>query len=89
MKQGIRYAYFPTQHQAVIFRNWGMIPPDRLARVLKTSEENIRRCAADMGLRPVGSVDPRWLTRGYITIIRQNSMNSVSVVHDEPHHDHP
>ena len=68
----VNYAYFPTLHQAVIFRNWGSIEAKRLAEVLETSVENIRISAQEMGLDPYETVDVRWNTRGYITIIRNN-----------------
>lgn len=66
------YSYFPTLHQAVIFRNWGTVSAEKLAEVLCASLDEIRSSAADMGLNPDVSVDSRWKTRGFITIIRQN-----------------
>src|SRR5450830_128744 len=64
--------HFPTRFQAVIWRNWEMVSPATLARVLQTDEATISALAADLGLRVPPRVSPRWLERGYVTIIRAN-----------------
>ncbi|NLM77349.1 MAG: hypothetical protein GX173_04575, partial [Ruminococcaceae bacterium] len=68
----LAYRHFPTQHQAVIFRNWEMVHPARLAQILATDEGTVLAAAREMGLRVPPKVDDRWLDRGYITIIRNN-----------------
>lgn len=70
--KAIQYTHFPTVYQAVIFRNWEMIQPSKLAEILETDEETILRAAEDMGLRVPPLVDERWLKYGYITILRNN-----------------
>ena len=69
-KDAITFSHFPTRHQAFIFRAYEYITPAKIAQVLKTSEEKVRKAAADMGLVDYnpGSI---WLNRGYITIIRR------------------
>jgi len=69
-KAAIPTPHFPTRHQAFIFRAHEYVPAEKIARVLGTAEENIRRAAAEMGLpeRDPGDI---WLKKGYITIIRQ------------------
>lgn len=66
--------HFPTTYQAVIWRNWPMITPTRLARVLGTTDDTVTHEAHRMGLgRPAsGDTERLWLKRGYITLIRQN-----------------
>lgn len=65
--------HFPTQYQAVIWRNWGLIPVDRLAAVLGAAAEQIRAAARKLGLVESSvKLEPLWLERGYITIIRAN-----------------
>ena len=64
--------HFPTVWQAVLWRNWGMIPVDRLARVLDTSVEELRAAAGQLGLDSGLEADPSWLKHGYLTIIRNN-----------------
>ncbi|NMA46842.1 MAG: hypothetical protein GX945_09805 [Lentisphaerae bacterium] len=64
--------HFPLPYQAVIWRNWGMVPRERLARILACSEEQLVEAAAAMGLKPQDDLCDIWLQRGYQTIIRQN-----------------
>jgi len=70
--QALQFDHFPTRFQAVIWRNWEMVSPATLARVLKTDEATILKLAADLGLRIPPRISPRWLERGYVTIIRAN-----------------
>ncbi len=70
--EALSFEHFPTRHQAVIWRNWGMIAVERLATVLGTSQEELRRAAVEMGLDPSPPVDPRWRERGYVTLVRNN-----------------
>ncbi len=62
---------FPTAWQTVIFRNFRMAPNENIAKILSCTPEDVEREALRMGLR-AGETDPNWLTRGYITIIRNN-----------------
>ncbi|MBP1990975.1 hypothetical protein [Paenibacillus eucommiae] len=64
--------HFPTLQQTVVWRNWELVPLDRLAKILGTTEENVLELAQNMGLRVPPSIDEQWLIRGYITIIRTN-----------------
>ena len=70
-RAAMNYDYFPTVWQAVLFRCWGMVPHDRLARILKTDEATLEREAERMGLDAGSIPDPEWLKRGYLTIIRE------------------
>lgn len=70
--KAITYEYFPTTWQAVIWRNWGYIPAERIAKVLSTDEKTIRVEAERMGLQPHLPVHPIWKKRGYLTTIREN-----------------
>ena len=62
---------FPTRWQAVIFRNYGIIPVERLAKVLGTTENTVRAEAKRLGLEQI-EYNPDWLVRGYATIVRNN-----------------
>lgn len=70
--KAIKYDYFPTPWQAVIWRNWGYVPVERIARVLDTSCDVIRESAKMLGLNPEEPADEVWDKRGYLTIIRNN-----------------
>ena len=71
-KNKLAFDWFPTRAQCFIYRNWGMVTPERMAEVLETTDDIINGMAADMGLEPEPEVLPDWNTRGYITIIRNN-----------------
>ena len=64
--------HFPTRMQCYIFRNWEMVEPHVLGEVLGCDAETVNAIAAEMGLPTPPNVDPAWLTKGYITIIRAN-----------------
>lgn len=64
--------HFPTTYQCVIFRNWGLVPVDRIAKVLGTDVDTVKTAAEAMGLDPQEPVCPDWMTKGYITIIHYN-----------------
>ena len=68
-KTAIPFPHFPTRQQAFIFRAFEFAKPERIAKTLGTSSENVLRAAADMGLKNPCDSDI-WLKKGYITIIR-------------------
>jgi len=69
----IYFTHFPSKIQAVIWRNWGLIPAAKLAKILGASIQQITELAQDMGLKDKSEVDFQlWRERGYITIIRRN-----------------
>lgn len=70
-RPAVRYDYFPTLWQAVLFRTWALVPHDRIAAVLGTDEETLKTEAGRMGLDAQLIPDPEWLRRGYLTIIRE------------------
>lgn len=69
-KDAIALSHFPTRHQAFIFRAYEYIPPVLIAKILKTTEENVLKAASDMGLKKACESNI-WLNKGYITIIRR------------------
>lgn len=68
----LEFPHFPTRMQAFIWRNWGLVPVERLAGVLRTELDHVMELARGMRLPVPPEVDPLWLRRGYITIIRSN-----------------
>ena len=71
-KNALLYEYFPTAWQAVLWRNWGYIPAERIAKALGTTVTNLKEAAGQLGLDPEQSVDSVWDKRGYLTLIRNN-----------------
>lgn len=68
-KDAIELTHFPTKHQAFIFRAYEYIPAKKIGEILGTTEENVHKSAAAMGL-PYHEVGDIWLKRGHITIVR-------------------
>ena len=68
----LAYPHFPTRWQAVVWRNWELVSPARLAAVLGCSEAEIVQAASEMGLTVEPKVNPKWITHGYLTLIRNN-----------------
>jgi hypothetical protein len=65
-------AHFPGRLEAVVWRNWGLVEPARLARVLGATEGQVRALGASMGLPADVRVSPAWRRRGYVTLVRRN-----------------
>lgn len=68
----LMFPHFPTRLQAVIWRNWGMVPVEKLAETLQGTTAQITELAAGMGLKTNDSRCDQWQQRGYISIIRRN-----------------
>ena len=70
--QALDFSHFPTRLQAVIWRNWGLVPVEKMAQVLMATPRQIEELALGMGLHQDDSLCPLWHERGYLTIIRRN-----------------
>ncbi|MEN8230350.1 MAG: hypothetical protein ABFS38_19465 [Bacteroidota bacterium] len=64
--------YFPSRMHAFIWRNWESVSLDRMAKVLDTTTENVRKTGRSMGLPPYVEPGPVFEQRGYISLIRRN-----------------
>ena len=64
------FEWFPTKAQCFIYRNWGLVTPEKMAEVLETEASVVLGMAEAMGLDLNEEVLPEWRTRGYITLIR-------------------
>lgn len=62
---------FPTKWQAVIFRNYGLVSVDKIAKTLGCDIATVEREAVRLGLGNI-TYDGDWEKRGYITLIRNN-----------------
>lgn len=71
-KKAINYKYFPTSWQAVVWRNWGYVPVERIAAALDSSSETIKEAAKALGLNLEEPVNEAWGKRGFLTLIRNN-----------------
>lgn len=65
-------AYFPDRVHEFVWRNWTVIEPAKLAKILGATEDDVRTIAESMGLPGQVTVQPEMRQRGYVTIIRRN-----------------
>jgi len=69
----VTFPHFPTRHQALVWRNWGLVPIERLANVLRCLPHEVLKAGLELGLREADALaDPLWGERGYMTLIRRN-----------------
>ena len=68
----VSYPHFPTRWQAFVWRNWEMVPPKKIAEILNCSETEVLNAAMEMGLTGKPNVPAKWVTHGYLTLIRNN-----------------
>ena len=64
--------HFPDRVHEFVWRNWSVVAPSQLAKILGTSAEEVTAMAESMGLPAAVSIPPQMKTRGYITLIRRN-----------------
>jgi hypothetical protein len=64
--------HFPDRLHAFVWRNWQLVPPERLAQTVGTSPDTILEMGRSMGLSGPPSVSEDQWRRSYITIIRRN-----------------
>lgn len=70
--EALKYPFFPAQHLAVIWHNWNLVHPAKIAEVLQTTEQNIITDAKRMGLVRNDAYLDLFAARGYLTILRTN-----------------
>ena len=63
---------FPDALSACVWRNWGLVPTERLADVVGATVAEMNEIAGEMGLASNPQVLPEWRRKGYITIVRRN-----------------
>lgn len=68
----IEFKHFPNRIYALVWRNWNLVEPARIALTIGCEAKDIMTIAASMGLPPTGSVSPDFKKRIYITVIRRN-----------------
>jgi len=64
--------YFPSRLHAFVWRNWPLVLPDRMARVVAARPEQILRIGRAMGLGTPPRIPPDQQIRSAITVIRRN-----------------
>lgn len=64
--------HFPDPLHAVVWRNWDVVPLERLAETLSGAPADIRRVARSMGLPEQRRISAREVERNYMTVLHRN-----------------
>lgn len=64
--------HFPSKLHALVWRNWELVPVERIARTVSATPEQIRELAASMGLPDQTPIPAAYRERAYITVVRRN-----------------
>src|SRR5690554_310057 len=71
-KEALPLHHFPSTLHALLWRNWCLVPLERMARVVKATPENLLAIGTSMGL-PSQVKTPEYVQRSsYLSIIRRN-----------------
>src|SRR4051812_9555684 len=70
--QPVPFPHFPSRLHAFVWRNWTLVPLERIARTVNGLPKDIARLADSMGLPKARKVSPIQIRRSYITVIRRN-----------------
>lgn len=65
-------AWFPSRLHAFVWRNWSLVPLERLATVVGSSVEDLASIGRSMGLEPARGLSDRQRQRAHLTILRRN-----------------
>jgi len=68
----VSFPHFPSRLHAFIWRNWNLVPIDRMASVLGSTADDLLELGKAMGLSAPLDVSQEQWSRSYITIIRRN-----------------
>ena len=58
-KEAVNYDYFPHRQYAFVWRNWAVVPKEKIAQVLSTSVENVEALATWEGSMKL-DINCRW-----------------------------
>ncbi len=65
-------AHFPSRLHAFVWRNWPLVPAERLARTVGVRTGEIRELARRMGLAAQPPITPDRMRRSTITVLKRN-----------------
>lgn len=68
----IEFKHFPNRMYALVWRNWNLVAPGRLAKTIGCETKDILAIAESMGLPAAQPVSSDLKKRIYITVIRRN-----------------
>jgi hypothetical protein len=64
--------YFPDRVHEFVWRNWSVVEPAKMAKVIGASVQDVAAMAESMGLPAAAPIPAEQKSRGYITILRRN-----------------
>ncbi|MBY5956794.1 hypothetical protein KUV50_01510 [Membranicola marinus] len=64
--------YFPNKAYAVVWRNWNLVPLERIAEALQCTVTEVEELGESMGLPPSIKVPNTYDEQMYITVVRRN-----------------
>lgn len=64
--------HFPDKVHAFVFRNWSLVPLDRMAETIGAKAEEIQEMGHRIGLADPGPIPESQWRRSYVTLIRRN-----------------
>ncbi len=65
-------AWFPSRLHAFVWRNWALVPLERLAAVVGAKESDLAGLGRSMGLEPPRGLSDAQRRRAHLTLIRRN-----------------
>ncbi len=68
----LAFPHFPDRLHAFVWRNWQLVPTDRLAQVVGAKPKDILRIGRAMGLAKPPRITADQPGRSYITVLRRN-----------------
>lgn len=68
----VAFPHFPTRLHTFVWRNWPLIKPERMARVVGAKRSDILRLGRAMGLSDPPRITRERQARSYLTVIKRN-----------------
>lgn len=70
--QPVSFPHFPDRLHAFVWRNWPLVPIERMAQIVGAKQGDIRRMGRAMGLGDPPRITRDQQRRSYITVIKRN-----------------
>ena len=68
----LEYSHFPDRVHAFVWKNWQLVPAERMAETIGATPEQILAMGHSMGLAGPPPITESQIRRSYITVIRRN-----------------
>ena len=68
----VSFPHFPSRLHAFVWRNWPLVTPERMARVVRATRADLVRLGRAMGLGSPPRITRDQQARSYITVIKRN-----------------